>query len=62
VPAISVGAHQKEASGIKLWEFYFQIRACCALMSAFNKIAGTNKIARKCFFLQANTFFAGKQL
>jgi hypothetical protein len=42
--------------GIKLWELYFQIRACCALTSAFNKIAGTKKIAGKCFFLQSNTF------
>jgi hypothetical protein len=39
------------ASGIELWEFYFQIQACCALTSAFKKITG------KHFFLQSNAFF-----
>jgi hypothetical protein len=43
------------ASGIELWKFYFQIRAHCALTSAFDKIAGTKN-------LQANAFFAGKPL
>jgi hypothetical protein len=42
-------------SGIKLWELYFQIRARCALTSAFHKIAG-KKISGKRFFLQANSF------
>jgi hypothetical protein len=42
-------------TGIELWKLYFQIRARCALMSAFNKIAG------KRFFLQSNAFFAVKR-
>jgi hypothetical protein len=59
------------ASGIELWKFYFQIRAPCAMTSAFDKIAGTKKLqANACFcsqtlfcrqmlFLQA-TLFIGK--
>jgi hypothetical protein len=39
------------ASGIKLWKFYFQIRARCALTSAFDKIAG-KKNCRQMLFLQ----------
>jgi hypothetical protein len=58
---------KRQASGMKLWKFFFQIRACCALMSAFDKIAGTKKIAGKRFFcrqmlfLQSNAFNAGKR-
>jgi hypothetical protein len=43
-------------TGIELWKLYFQIRARCALTSAFDKIAGTKKIAGKHFFLQATLF------
>jgi hypothetical protein len=73
MPAISVSFHcyckkdfflfkitETLASGIQLWKFYFQPRGRCALTSAFDKIAGTKKIAGKCFFLQSNAFFAGK--
>jgi hypothetical protein len=53
---------ERLASGIKLWKLYFQIRACCALTSAFNKIAGTKKFAGKCFLLQSNNFFCRQTL
>jgi hypothetical protein len=46
------------ASGIKLWKFYFQSRARCALMSAFDKIAG-KKLQANVFFCR-RTFFSGK--
>jgi hypothetical protein len=45
---------ERQASGIKLWKLYFQIRACCALTSAFDKIA-----VKK---LQANAFFCSQML
>jgi hypothetical protein len=55
-------------TGIELWKLYFQIRARCALTSAFDKIAGTKKNCRqtlffavKRFFFQANAFFSGKR-
>jgi hypothetical protein len=73
-------AHKLTGSSPKRWHlalnygnFYFQIRACCALMSAFDKMLHAKKITGKCFFcwqtlflqsnafLQANTFFAGKR-
>jgi hypothetical protein len=41
-------------SGIDLWKFYFQIRARCALTSAFDKMLHAQKK------LQAIAFFAGK--
>jgi hypothetical protein len=48
-----------------IWKLYFQIRAHCALTSAFNKVAmqaqkncrQTLFFAVKSFFLQANAFF-----
>jgi hypothetical protein len=46
------------ASGIKTWKLKFGMRICCALTSAFNKIANKN-IVDKCLFLQANALFAG---
>jgi hypothetical protein len=42
------------SSGIELWKFYFQIRACCALTSAFNKIAGKN--CRQTLFFRQTIF------
>jgi hypothetical protein len=51
---------KRHASGIKLWKFYFEIRACCALTSAFNKIAGTKKNGRQKLFLQATLFIKKK--
>jgi hypothetical protein len=47
-------------TGIELWKLYFQIRARCALTPAFNKIAGTKKIAGKRFFWRQTLFFGGK--
>jgi hypothetical protein len=46
---------ERLVTGIELWKLYFQIRTCCALTSASDKIAGTKK-------LQANTFFGSQTI
>jgi hypothetical protein len=51
---------ERLVTGIELWKLYFQIRAHCALTSAFDKIAGTKKIAGKRFFCSRTLFFAVK--
>jgi hypothetical protein len=49
-------------TGIELWKLCFQIRAHCALMSAFDKIAGTKKNCRQTLFFAVKRFFFSQTL